>query len=165
MATSSLHRTSTRTDSLMSARISGLPQPASVIAAAARAVAVAAGELRPDQYLAALPDPRATYYRNLVRLIADPDGLAEAMQIQLRRSLTQQLHGTPGRILRFDNLHLEDRYDVADAALVAWETIKSELAGTSQDMPTWERNCLTFSGEYDPRLLALNQKIADGTVQ
>lgn len=165
MATSSIARTSTRSDSPMPARIYGLSQPASVIADAARALAVAAGELRPEQHLVDLPEPRITYYRNLVRLIADPDALAEAMQIQLRRTLTQQLHGNPGSILRFDNLHLEDRYDVADAALVAWETIKAELAGTSQPIPAWERRCLDFTGEYDPRLLALNQKIADGTVQ
>lgn len=131
-----------------------MPAPlASTIEGAARALAIAAGELGWLQHLVELPEPRARYYRNLVRLIADPDALAEAVQIQLRRSLTQQLHGNAGSILRFDNLHLEDRYDVADAALVAWETVKAELAGTSAAIPAWEQRCLEFTGEYDPRLL------------
>ena len=80
--------------------------------------------------------------------------VSETVLLHLTRALAQQWHGA-----RFDELHIEDRYSIIDAAVVAWHTVLDTLSGQTTDIPEWEVRCLTFSGEYDPALLGLRPDV------
>lgn len=84
-------------------------------------------------------------------------GPAETVLINLRRTLANQLFGGMTAV-KFDQLTLDERHEVADLALVAWQTMLDVLAGIAPAIPDWELKCLTFSGPYDPALLTTTKE-------
>jgi hypothetical protein len=79
-----------------------------------------------------------------------PDALAlEAEGIaQLSRAMAYSIYEAP-----FHRLTVEERMDVVNNARTAWFTVQNVIKGTSSPIPSWERDCLTFSGWYDLALL------------
>jgi hypothetical protein len=85
-------------------------------------------------------------------ILAFPPQIQPALEaegiVQLTRTLAYQLHG-----VAFDRLLVEERHEIVDAAVAAWHTVQDVLAGKAAHIPQWERQCLTFSGPYDPAWL------------
>jgi hypothetical protein len=144
MATPMLQHTPAPTPTPIKAQLQ-----ASLVAILAQDIAKSRGSLAHDEPLSTLPLPEQKAMRQAARFAINPDTIAEDALVYLRRNLAQPMHGAS-----FDKLHMDDRHEVADVALVAWQTLLDVLAGRVADIPNWEYRCLTFTGEYDPALLA-----------
>lgn len=134
------------------ARFSPMGIPASIIEELAMRSAIARGLLSRGDHLCALDPLVQRALRDDARLAIQlaVRGPAETVIINLRRTLTTQLFGGT---VKFDQLTIEERHEVADVAFTAWQTMLDVLAGQSPAIPAWEFACLTFSGPYDPSLL------------
>ena len=132
---------------------------ASLITVLAQDLARARGLLRLDQYLVTLPVDEQRALRQAARFAIKPDAIAHTAQMYLRRNLAPRLHGWA----TFDKLTINERYGVAEVALVVWETLMDVLAVKAPDLDAWEADCLMFEGAYDPSTLLAER--AKGSVQ
>jgi hypothetical protein len=133
---------------------SDVPQPqraqlrASMVELLAKTIGASRGLVKEDTPLAHLATADQHTLRQYARFAMNPDNLAEAVQVQLRRVLCRTIHDK-----NFDQLTIEEREEIAAEALTAWHAVLDVLNGAAAELPAWEYRCLTFSGEYDPALL------------
>lgn len=136
--------------------------PASLTDALSTRIAVMRGLIGPQGHLAELPGAVQRELREDARMAIHlaVRGPKETMLMHLRRDLANELFGDELAGIKFDELTMHERQEVAAAAAVALGTMLDVLAGTAQAIPAWEQACLNFEGPYDPALLETS-----GTVQ
>jgi hypothetical protein len=133
------------------------PQAKTIVSQLARQIARSTGAIGPYEELYVLDAAEQDHYMSSALFVVDPEACGPEVLVQLCRSLTYKIHNCA-----FDKLTIDERHDIAEWALTAWETMRDMLKGKVAHIPLWERQCLTFSGPYDPELLTLANT---GTVQ
>lgn len=121
-------------------RYSPMPAPHFTVMHLARTLAQCRRDLPPHGSLTGLPVEQQTELKALARLLIDPaafTAMREDMDLRLRRTLAQHVHGST-----FERLHADDQQEIVREAGLALGVVLQVLAGEVEPLPAWERDIL-----------------------